>query len=133
MFQQNPGMLFHYLPRIDVSILLPNLFFNRFFVKERTAVNSSLLERISLNKAAPDEAASRYKNGGDLLSHTVTHAVPSALEGLTTVFGMETGVTPPLSPPKIDVHGRPARASRGSYIYSTNKNRVSKQTTYKDH
>lgn len=34
--------------------------------------------------------------GGDLLSHAVTHAVPSALEGLTTVFGMGTGVSPPL-------------------------------------
>ena len=32
--------------------------------------------------------------GGDLLSHTVTHAVPSALRGLTSVFGMGTGVTP---------------------------------------
>ena len=31
--------------------------------------------------------------GSDLLSHTVTHAVPSAEEGLTTVFGMGTGVT----------------------------------------
>ena len=32
--------------------------------------------------------------GDDLLSHTVTRAVPSALEGLTTVFGMGTGVYP---------------------------------------
>ena len=32
--------------------------------------------------------------GNDLLSHAVTHAVPSALEGLTSVFGMGTGVTP---------------------------------------
>jgi hypothetical protein len=39
-------------------------------------------------------------SGGDLLSHTVTHVVPSALESLTSVFGMGTGVTPPLSPPK---------------------------------
>ena len=30
--------------------------------------------------------------GGDLLSHTVTHAVPSAQRGLTSVFGMGTGV-----------------------------------------
>ena len=35
------------------------------------------------------------KAGNDLLSHTVTHAVPSALEGLTSVFGMGTGVSPP--------------------------------------
>ena len=32
--------------------------------------------------------------GSDLLSHAVTHAVPSAVEGLTSVFGMGTGVTP---------------------------------------
>ena len=28
------------------------------------------------------------------------HVVPSALEGLTAVFGMGTGVTPPLLPPE---------------------------------
>ena len=32
--------------------------------------------------------------GSDLLSHAVAHAVPSAVEGLTSVFGMGTGVTP---------------------------------------
>jgi hypothetical protein len=31
--------------------------------------------------------------GGDLLSHTVSHAVPSALKSLTSVFGMGTGGT----------------------------------------
>jgi hypothetical protein len=35
------------------------------------------------------------KSGGDLLSHAVSREVPSALEGLTAVFGMGTGVTPP--------------------------------------
>ncbi len=34
--------------------------------------------------------------GTDLLSHIVAHAVPSALEVLTSVFGMGTGVAPPL-------------------------------------
>ena len=34
------------------------------------------------------------KIGGDLLSHPVTRAVPSALRGLTAVFGMGTGVSP---------------------------------------
>jgi hypothetical protein len=37
--------------------------------------------------------------GSDLLSHAVTSAVPSALEGLTSVFGMGTGVAPPALPP----------------------------------
>ena len=32
--------------------------------------------------------------GSGLRSHTVTSAVPSALAGLTTGFGMETGWTP---------------------------------------
>ena len=39
--------------------------------------------------------------GSDLLSHAVAHAVPSALEGLTSVFGMGTGVSPPPWPPGI--------------------------------
>lgn len=34
--------------------------------------------------------------GNDLLSHRVSPAVSSALEGLTSVFGMGTGVSPPL-------------------------------------
>jgi hypothetical protein len=37
--------------------------------------------------------------GGVLLSHTVTRAVPSALEGLTTEFGMGSGVALPPLPP----------------------------------
>ena len=37
--------------------------------------------------------------GGDLLSHTVSHAVPSTLEGLTTEFGMGSGGPPPHKPP----------------------------------
>jgi hypothetical protein len=38
--------------------------------------------------------------GNDLLSHTVTSAVPWALEGLTSRFGMELGVSPPLASPE---------------------------------
>ena len=41
------------------------------------------------------------KDLGDvLLSHKVTLAVPSAQEDLTAVFGMGTGVAPPLLPPR---------------------------------
>ena len=40
--------------------------------------------------------------GGDLLSHRVSPAVPSALEGLTSEFGMGSGVAPPVLPPEID-------------------------------
>ena len=39
----------------------------------------------------------KKKPGNDLLSHL--KAVPSAQEGLTSVFGMGTGGTPPLSLP----------------------------------
>ena len=39
-------------------------------------------------------------SGGDLLSQGVSTQVPSALAGLTSVFGMGTGVTPPLWPPE---------------------------------
>ena len=41
-----------------------------------------------------------YKFGNDLLSHTVTHAVPSALKSLTAVFGMGTGGPSSLWSPK---------------------------------
>src|SRR5215472_7099641 len=37
--------------------------------------------------------------GNDLLSRRVTPTVPSALEGLTSVFGKGTGVSPPPWPP----------------------------------
>ena len=42
----------------------------------------------------------RVNPGGDLLSHTPAGAVSSALEDLTSVFGMGTGVAPPVSPPE---------------------------------
>jgi hypothetical protein len=42
---------------------------------------------------------SESRVGGDVLSHRVAPAVPSALWGLTAVFGMGTGVTPTLWPP----------------------------------
>ena len=39
--------------------------------------------------------------GGDLLSQGASPQVPSARAGLTAVFGMGTGVSPPLWPPEI--------------------------------
>ena len=39
-------------------------------------------------------------SGDVLLSQGVSPQVPSALAGLTSVFGMGTGVTPPLWPPE---------------------------------
>ena len=37
-----------------------------------------------------------WLSGGDLLSHTVSRAVPSALRGLASGFGMGPGVSPSL-------------------------------------
>jgi hypothetical protein len=45
-------------------------------------------------------ALSNYP-GDDLLSRAAASAVPSALEGLTSVFGMGTGVAPPVRSPGI--------------------------------
>ena len=47
-------------------------------------------------KKAPRRGAFFKKSGGDLLSQGDSPQVPSALVGLTSVFGMGTGVTPPL-------------------------------------
>ena len=41
------------------------------------------------------------ESGGDLLSRAVTSQVPSALKGLTSVFGMGTGGTPSSLPPEM--------------------------------
>ena len=41
----------------------------------------------------------RKKPGNDLLSHPAAQAVPSARTGLTSVFGMGTGVAPPSESP----------------------------------
>src|SRR5580700_9345365 len=45
-------------------------------------------------------ALSGKMSGGVLLSHPVPRAVPSALKGLTSGFGMEPGVSPSPWPPK---------------------------------
>ena len=39
-------------------------------------------------------------HGDDLLSREVALQVPSALAGLTTGFGMEPGISPPLTTPE---------------------------------
>ena len=55
-------------------------------------------------------------SGGDLLSQGVAPQVPSARAGLTSVFGMGTGVTPPLWPPEtVALFQRTAASRRGSF------------------
>jgi hypothetical protein len=61
-----------------------------------------VMDRVDKKKPPRGEAFS-INSGDDLRSHTVSRAVSSALEGLTSVFGMGTGVAPPpWSPEKLD-------------------------------
>jgi hypothetical protein len=60
--------------------------------------------RKALDKKSPPQSRDglcyENKSGGVLLSHAVTHVVSSALQGLTTEFGMGSGVAPALWPPE---------------------------------
>ncbi len=76
--------------RLDASPGLPTL---RELRRRGPAVIGHVLEY----KKAPRGARNKREiPGNDLLSHPVARAVPSALVGLTAVFGMGTGVSPPL-------------------------------------
>src|SRR5436190_506825 len=55
-------------------------------------------------KRAPSRGALE-RTGGDLLSQGRVSQVPSALRGLTALFGMGRGVAPSLSPPKYGETG----------------------------
>jgi hypothetical protein len=56
---------------------------------------------IQKNKRNNLIVVSFYLPGGDLLSRDPAVQVPSALESLTSVFGMGTGVTSPSLPPDM--------------------------------
>ena len=74
----------------------------RFFSKSFLAPQVGL-EPTTLRLTAECSAIELLRNmesGSDLLSRAVSSQVPSALKGLTSVFGMGTGVTPSLSPPE---------------------------------
>jgi hypothetical protein len=60
------------------------------------------------------------KSGGVLLSRGVSSQVPSALVGLTSVFGMGTGVTPPPWPPETCSQRGASAPSLEDSIASTN-------------
>jgi hypothetical protein len=71
-------------------------------VSDEAAVTRSQRRRRKKKKArtaVSDSGLWGLIPGSDLLSHKATLAVPSAVEGLTSVFGMGTGVTPLLWPP----------------------------------
>ena len=46
-------------------------------------------------------ASTKVMSGDVLLSHNLPVAVPSALKGLTSGFGMEPGISLSLWPPKL--------------------------------
>src|SRR5271165_3570569 len=50
-------------------------------------------------EAACDRQTTSIYVGDDLLSHTLSRAVQSALRGLTSVFGMGTGISPAVKSP----------------------------------
>ena len=72
----------------------------------RWRVEAWYMRRVSLRmgserrRAAP-RGGPYERNGGDLLSQGREAQVPSALRGLTALFGMGRGVAPSLSPPKV--------------------------------
>ena len=55
--------------------------------------------------AGASYARMRIKTGGDLLSQAREGQVPSALRGLTALFGMGRGVALSLPPPKFGETG----------------------------
>ena len=101
--------------RVDIEPRLRKVVSYRHLPKLREALQRKTPNRSLHSYRAKPETTSTsgfgINPGSDLLSHTVTRAVPSAVEGLTTVFGMGTGVTPLLSPPG---NGRPIRRSATS-------------------
>ena len=69
----------------------------------------------------------KYKGGADLLSHNLAIAVPSALEGLTAVFGMGTGVALPVKAPPYIINTNPKFEYRNPKQYLNPNNQNSKQ------
>src|SRR5207247_8497068 len=57
-------------------------------------------------------ASKSFDPGPDLFSQGPTSQVSSALVGLTAVFGMGTGVTPPLQGPRRQLYQRDRRSGK---------------------
>jgi hypothetical protein len=83
----------------------------------------SVAAATSLRMTAQKETAPRCAReaviyvGDDLLSHTLSRAVQSAQRGLTSVFGMGTGVSPAVRSPASQARARsfPAARSQASF------------------
>ena len=73
------------------------------------------LRKKKKNPAFLTEDGARKGPGSVLLSHTLTRAVPSALEGLTSEFEMGSGMAPPTLPPEeLEVSARALPAKSNS-------------------
>ena len=57
-------------------------------------------------KRAQSMSSFKIKTGNDLLSQAASRQVSSALESLTSVFGMGTGVSSPLLSPDLSLAPR---------------------------
>ena len=70
------------------------------------------------------------ESSDDLLSQAVTHQVSSAQKGLTTVFGMGTGVAPSLLP--LDSKLRPlSRAVCRSFLFRCSRTTTVRSTPHR--
>ena len=58
-------------------------------------------ERPTTTTSRPEGGSCTEETGGVLLSRALAGQVPSALRGLTALFGMGRGVSPSLKPPEI--------------------------------
>ena len=80
----------------DVPLKLP--------LPRETLRQSGLERTVPQGKKAPSQrligSGLEIIPGSVLLSHRVSRAVPSALEGLTSEFEMGSGVAPPVIPPE---------------------------------
>jgi len=88
----------HYLPG---NIVLVHVFFFASFAPSRETINFS--QRRKVRQAffpffAFFAPLRETKSGGVLLSHAVARVVSSARQGLTSEFGMGSGVTPSVHP-----------------------------------
>lgn len=94
------------------------------FTRDKLRISSDLPGKCwyrSPTKNPGDDPRVFYvRPGDDLLSHSANRAVASALRGLTTVFGMGTGVTPAVWSPgnsklkRAALRGFPPRRALGS-------------------
>jgi hypothetical protein len=78
------------MPYIVPTLLIQNVLLNIVIIKTKKSPENTVFSGLFFV----------LNLGNDLLSHSLTAAVSSALEGLTSVFEMGTGGTPPVRSPR---------------------------------